>query len=216
MDDIILCFNNIEVKDKVKWRRAVRMALESLPNKHLNKIPDIYVYNTMTKAIAETFNPEHQSIDDVGEEYLSNKVWGFSYLTNASERNKNIDKERFKRIVLAIKRHCPGYEMPTPEFTIFHEFGHFWLQSKGKVICRENEVKMEQECDEYALTCYCRLMDKHPFYVSISENDRNRGFEQMVSKMMSCVGSETGLKGEKLYSKAASVIMEKLKWNKNP
>jgi hypothetical protein len=208
---IILCFKNISTNDKVRWRRAIRMALASLPKEYLRKVPDIYVYNTMMRALTETFNPEHNTIDSVGEDYLNTKVWGFSYLNDPNARNMKINKKRFQRIVFAIKRHVPGYEWATPEFTIFHEFGHFWFQSQGKIICKNNEKEIEADCDEYALKCYARLMDKYPFYITISEHDKNRGFEKMISMFLKGVKT-SGLKGEKLYEKTASKIMKKLKW----
>lgn len=89
---IILCFKNIATADKVKWRRAIRMALESIPKEHLTEIPDIYVYNTTMKALTDTFNPDSDRIDSLGEKYLSSKVWGFSYLNDPSERNPKIDE----------------------------------------------------------------------------------------------------------------------------
>ena len=208
---IILCFNNISIHDKVKWRRAIRMTLASLPMEHLSKVPDIYVYNTMMRALTDTFNFDSDNIDSLGEEYLKSKVWGFSYLNDSSERNMSIDEDRYKRIILAIKRYIPGYEWATPEFTIFHEFGHFWLQSQGKIICKNNEKDVEADCDEYALKCYARLMDKYPFYITISGHEKNRGFEKMIAKFLKNVKS-SGLKGEKLYEKTALKIMKKLKW----
>jgi hypothetical protein len=208
---IILCFNNIFTQDKVRWRRAIRIALASLPMEHLSKGPDIYVYNTMMRALTDTFNFDSDNIDSLGEEYLKSKVWGFSYLNDSSERNMSIDEGRYKRIILAIKRYIPGYEWATPEFTIFHEFGHFWLQSQCKIICKNNEKEIEADSDEYALKCYARLMDKYPFYITISEHEKNRGFEKMITMFLKGV-KKTGLKGEKLYEKTASKIMKKLKW----
>lgn len=187
------------------------MALASLPMEHLSKVPDIYVYNTMMRALTDTFNFDSDNIDSLGEEYLKSKVWGFSYLNDSSERNMSIDEDRYKRIILAIKRYIPGYEWATPEFTIFHEFGHFWLQSQGKIICKNNEKEVEADCDEYALKCYARLMDRYPFYITISEHEKNRGFEKMIAKFLKNV-KRSGLKGEKLYEKTASKIMKKLKW----
>jgi hypothetical protein len=212
-EKIILCFTNISTCDTVRWRRAIRMALASLPKEYLRKVPDIYVYNTMMRALTETFNPEHKSLDSIGEEYLNTKVWGFSYLNDPDARNMKIVKKRFQRIVFAIKRHVPGYEWAPPEFTIFHEFGHFWFQSQGKIICKNNEEEIEADCDEYALKCYARLMDKYPFYITISEHDKNRGFEKMISKLLKGV-KKSGLKAEKLYEKTASKIMKDLKWRK--
>jgi hypothetical protein len=89
----------------------------------------------MTEALCETFNTDNNVfIDTVAEDYLKSKVWGFSYLCDSSARNPKIPEAEYQRIVLAIGRRIASEEYPSPEFTVFHEFSHFYLQKVKHII----------------------------------------------------------------------------------
>jgi hypothetical protein len=130
-----IIFNNIKKEDRTTWGNLIKTAYTSLPDRHKVIIPPVHMYNSITEALCETFNPNNNVfIDTVAEDYLKSKVWGFSYLCDSSARNPKIPEAEYQRIVLAIGRRSAFNEFPSPEFTVFHEFGHFYMQKVKNII----------------------------------------------------------------------------------
>jgi hypothetical protein len=129
-----IVFNGIRGEERTTWGNLINSAYTSLPDRHKAIIPPVHIYNSITEALFETFAPDNVFIDTVAEDYLSSKVWGFSYLCDPGARNPKIPELEYQRIVLAIGRRGAFNEFPSPEFTVFHEFGHFYMQKVKNII----------------------------------------------------------------------------------
>jgi hypothetical protein len=206
-----IVFNKINEEERTVWGNLIRSAFYSLPGSHKAAIPPVHIYNSMTEALCETFDPDNEFIDTVAEDYLKSKVWGFSYLCDSSARNPKIPAQEYQRIVLAIGRRFAFNEFPSPEFTVFHEFGHFYLQKvKNIIICKNNEKEVEHLCDRYAIESYVRLLCKNPGYRTLSSSKAHISFENLIRDTANTYCEDFT---QASYKTAANRIVIKLKWD---
>ena len=209
-----IVFDGITVDERVKWRSALTMIYQSLPDEHKEVLPPFYMHRTLLKAMSVSFDCDIKKLDDMVEDYLKEKVWAFSFMDGATLRNKAISLNEYKRIVFMIDRVNLIPEIWPVEFTVFHEIGHFVIRYiQNTVMTKSNEGLVEYKADEYGFKSYARLFDKFKQYQTFNLNPQQIEFEKWMKELVSnSVNNRKNKSEDDVYQIIANTIMEQLKW----
>ena len=200
-------FDSIEPSQRVIWRRAICSALESLPKDEKNVVPDIHIYPTLIKSLIMNFDPNDFRTDEIATEFYKGSAWAYS-------RMRGVNKKKF--ISFSVKRYNSIKEFVTPEFTIFHEIGHFQVSDRLKQsITAKNMKEIELKCDRYGLFALVRMLHNQKHYKTISVKKEQIQFERNVRKLIDQIIGKGKLSAGELrhkYAEISDVIMKLMKW----
>ena len=211
-----LIFVGLEPKNKARWRTAVANAVTSMPESELRHIPAIKIHRTLMGAMSGTFNSNSEQIDGLAKHYFNSDIWAFAHLSDKAD-SAFTGKKGVRKIVFAS---IPGLgkslNIP-PEMSIFHEFGHFYMQlGKGIELNSENEMQVEYDCDRFSVMAFIRMLYKNPCYTPIVVTENTVSFvDSLRLKAEQCrKGGMKGLALNREYYAMADKFMEKMQWKK--
>lgn len=204
-----LTFKNIKPKDRTKWRTALTATLASMPQKEKQVIPAVYLYPNLFMSLVDKFDVTSETIDDIAKQFYVGNAWAYSRLIGANKNDKFIS--------LSIGRFEQLREFVTPEFTIFHEFGHFQISERLKVKAFASNINdIEMKCDRYGLYALVRMLYFNTHYKTISNLKRQIDFEHNVRKLIRQKIRKKNITNHELsikFSLITDEIMRLMKWD---
>lgn len=210
-----LDFRGVEPKDAARWRTAIVNIVSSMPSSELRHIPPIRIHKTLLGAMAGTFDNDSDTVDDMARDYYDSNIWAFAYLLEGERKVAGGVCEHGKKIVLASSVGLKKSMTIPPEVSIFHEMGHFYMQTCRKIemtCCNERDT--EYECDRFAMMAYLRMLQMRPNYTPIVVTNNTLSFtDSLRRKALACMKS--GLKGNRLRDelyRRADEFMKEMKW----
>ena len=206
MEEIIIKAMHITEEEKCLWSKAIRSTVNSLKEEEREVVPEFRLYPSLTMSLFENFNHQDNHVDDVAKRFFAGNAWGYSSL----EEGKYF-------ISLSIRRFQNLREFVSPEFTIFHEIGHFQMKiRKNIVIFCHNMNEVEMMCDRYGLYALVRMLYHNPEYRTISTIDEQVSFEENIRKLISIeIGKTKSLSHQALrgkFTKIVNTIIKLMSW----
>lgn len=211
MNDIDITFKGkIKLKDKLLWNKAITTAVNSLPSYEKRLVPKFKIYPTLIMSIADNYDLEDLSTDDTATYLFDAGAWAYCRMLNSQNNHLFIS--------LSIERCYDINEVVPPEFSIFHEIGHFQIQYGKKIdTYSTNKNEVEFMADKYGLYALIRMLYKNPEYKTLSKNEIHISFIKNVRKMIEVyIGDQTltstALRGS--LTKIRNCIMRLMRWEK--
>jgi hypothetical protein len=194
-----ITFRNINKANvRRKWKHAIEMAINSMPEEERIIIPDITVYPSLISSIVDNFDVNSSETDRIASFMYKNGAWAYSRLQN---------DDMF--ISLSIKRFRKLNEFVPPEFTIFHEFGHYQIAKRfNEHICDVGFANVELKADRYGIFALARMLHYHPNYETISENTNQKVFMDIIKGILKSNVRESMSTKEK--NKQLSIIVSEI------
>jgi len=205
-EKINIIFKNISEKDRMKWSYAIRAAIDSLPALEQSVVPDIYVYRTMLESFVDKFDIHSSIADEVARFMYSNGAWAYARLT---------DDDLF--ISFSIKRFEKLKEFIPPEFTFFHEFGHYQISKRFDEQIEDFGLdKIELKADRYGLFALIRMLDNNMEYKTISSIKKQKDFMNLLKELIAKNVKPAMSRDEKckIYSEIVTSVFEIYEWEK--
>lgn len=197
----------ISLKDKVLWSTAINTAVNSLPLYEREVVPEFKVYPTLIMSLKDNYDLNNLETDDIAEFLFDVNSWAYSKIISAED-------DLF--ISLSIKRWSTLNEKISPEFSIFHEIGHFQIQYIKKLSTYTSNLnKIEFMADKYGIFALLRMLYHNPEYRTISSNETHIKFIQSVRKLIDLyIGQQEFPQRvlEDILKDIADKIMELMKW----
>lgn len=199
--------HDIQKEDFSKWQKALKTTIKSLPKREKEVIPVIHIFEELEEAVYDNLGADNPTAQETINDFKEHGAWAFASLGAAPD---------FGRISFAVKRGIALKEHVSPEFTIFHEIGHFYLWKNHQVvITKRNKNEVELECDRYGLFSLLRMLHKNPSYKTLSQEKEHITFENSLRKLLEIhIGNKklTKQKAMKKYEKIVEDVMERMKW----
>jgi hypothetical protein len=121
-------------------------------------------------------------------------------------------------ISFSIETAAKSKEPLVPEFTIFHEIGHFQVSRRKNILTTVfNKTEVELMCDRYALYSYIKMLYHDKKYKTISKRKVAIQFEKDVRTLIERKFSNGKVSNAKLKSGIKQIvnsIMRRMKWYK--
>jgi hypothetical protein len=128
-------------------------------------------------SLVDNFDVKEVETDDIASRFYKGNSWAYSSMSDTK-------KERF--ISLSTRRYRKLSEFVTPEFTIFHEIGHYQIADRLKIaMFTSNMNQIEMKCDRYGLYALIRMLYFNKHYKTISVNETQITFEQSLRNLLS-------------------------------
>jgi hypothetical protein len=135
----------------------------------------------------------------------TNGAWAYARLT---------DNDMF--ISLSIKRFETLAEFVSPEFTIFHEFGHYQIAKRFDEHYDEyGYEKIELKADRYGLFALIRMLDHNMEYKTISNLEKHKSFTNTLKAMIAqnVKPDMESAERKEVYTKIVNCIFKMHDWD---
>jgi hypothetical protein len=119
-------------------------------------------------------------------------------------------------ISLSIKRFETLAEFVSPEFTIFHEFGHYQIAKRFDEHYDEyGYEKIELKADRYGLFALIRMLDHNMEYKTISNLEKHKIFTNTLKAMIAqnVKPDMESAERKEVYSKIVNCVFKMHNWD---
>ena len=204
-----IIFNNIGPIKQREWSKVLKATLSSLTSEELAVVPDIYVYQTMISSLVNNFSENSFLVDDIAAKFYKGSSWAYAYLGG------DIMKEQY--ISFSIERYYQLNEFVTPEFTIFHEVGHFQLHEREKKeVTFGNLDEIEMMCDRFGLYALVRMLYHNPNYKTIAESEVQQTFEDSIKNLINqniTAGKRSKAYLNRKFKEIVETVIDLMNWD---
>ena len=210
-------FGDLKKREKRIWTGAINSAMNSLSDYERRVVPEFKLYPNLVMSIVDNYDIETLKTDDVAAFLFDMGAWAYARILPPNSVPGKFDRNGLF-ISFSIKRAFAFLDLTPPEFSIFHEIGHFQIQYHKKIsIFRRNINKVELMADKYALYALIRMLYHNPEYKTISKLDIHIKFIASTRKLIRKeIGddklSPAALRGK--FTRIRNRIMTMLKWEK--